>query len=232
MDSTDVLLLSRRLRKAGSLIFPISIPGHDLTPFSADTKRIGSAFRRSEWGVPHLGRLPHVTEGRKTIETHRVNEQIRIAQVRVVNHLGEMVGVVPTVDALRLAYDAGMDLVEVAPTERPPVCRIMDYGKFKYEQKRKLHKNNKVHQVELKEIRLRPKIGDHDIDFKTKHAREFLTEKDKVKLTVVFRGRENAHQDLGRDVLMGMIAKLEDIAKIEKAPSMEGRAITAVLAPK
>ena len=161
-----------------------------------------------------------------------MNDQIRIAQVRVVNQLGEMIGVVPTVDALRLAFDAGMDLVEVAPTERPPVCRIMDYGKFKYEQKRKLHKNNKVHQVELKEIRLRPKIGDHDIDFKTKHARDFLTEKDKVKLTVVFRGRENAHQDLGRDVLMGMIAKLEDIAKIEKAPSMEGRAITAVLAPK
>jgi translation initiation factor IF-3 len=183
-------------------------------------------------GYHSTGSLHHPSEGRKAIETHRINDQIRIAQVRVVNHLGEMVGVVPTVDALRLAFDAGMDLVEVAPTERPPVCRIMDYGKFKYEQKRKLHKNNKVHQVELKEIRLRPKIGDHDIDFKTKHAREFLTEKDKVKLTVVFRGRENAHQDLGRDVLMGMIAKLEDIAKIEKAPSMEGRAITAVLAPK
>ena len=170
--------------------------------------------------------------GRAAIETHRVNEQIRISQVRVVSHTGDMVGVIPTVDALRMAFDAGMDLVEVAPNERPPVCRILDYGKFKYEQKRKAHKNNKVHHVELKEIRLRPKIGEHDIDFKAKHAREFLTEKDKVKLTVVFRGRENAHQDLGREVLLGMIARLEDIAKIERPPMMEGRSITAVLAPK
>jgi len=152
--------------------------------------------------------------------------------VRVVNQSNDMVGVIPTVDALRMAYDAGLDLVEVAPTERPPVCRILDYGKFKYEQKKKSAKNTKTHQVQIKEIRLRPKIGEHDIDFKVKHAREFLAEKDKVKLTIQFRGRENAHHDLGREVLKSMIEKLADVAKVESPPRMEGRSIMAVLTPK
>lgn len=152
--------------------------------------------------------------------------------MRVVNQSNDMVGVIPTVDALRMAYDAGLDLVEVAPTERPPVCRILDYGKFKYEQKKKSAKNTKTHQVQIKEIRLRPKIGEHDIDFKVKHAREFLAEKDKVKLTIQFRGRENAHHDLGREVLKSMIEKLADVAKVESPPRMEGRSIMAVLTPK
>ncbi|AMV20309.1 translation initiation factor IF-3 [Planctomyces sp. SH-PL14] len=173
------------------------------------------------------------TEGEQAIETsHRINEQIRITPVRVVNQSNDMVGVIPTVDALRMAYDAGLDLVEVAPTERPPVCRILDYGKFKYEQKKKSAKNTKTHQVQIKEIRLRPKIGEHDIDFKVKHAREFLAEKDKVKLTIQFRGRENAHHDLGREVLKSMIEKLADVAKVESPPRMEGRSIMAVLTPK
>ena len=162
-----------------------------------------------------------------------MNEQIRIPQVRVVNHLGEMVGVVPTADAMRLAFDAGMDLVEVAPTERPPVCRIMDYGKFKYEQKRKAANSAKQHQVQLKEIRLRPKTGEHDIDFKVKQAREFLIHKDKVKFNVQFKGRENAHHDRGREMLASIIEQLQDVSKVEKTPSMEGgRNMTAVLSPK
>ena len=152
--------------------------------------------------------------------------------MRVVNQNNDMVGVIPTTDALRMAYDAGLDLVEVAPTERPPVCRILDYGKFKYEQKKKSAKNTKTHQVQIKEIRLRPKIGEHDIDFKVKHAREFLAEKDKVKLTIQFRGRENAHHDLGREVLKSMIEKLADVAKVESPPRMEGRSIMAVLTPR
>lgn len=173
------------------------------------------------------------TEGEQAIETsHRINEQIRITPVRVVNQNNDMVGVIPTTDALRMAYDAGLDLVEVAPTERPPVCRILDYGKFKYEQKKKSAKNTKTHQVQIKEIRLRPKIGEHDIDFKVKHAREFLAEKDKVKLTIQFRGRENAHHDLGREVLKSMIEKLADVAKVESPPRMEGRSIMAVLTPR
>jgi translation initiation factor IF-3 len=123
--------------------------------------------------------------------------------------------------------------VEVAPNERPPVCRILDYGKFKYEQKKKQQKGQKSHQVQVKEIRLRPKIGDHDIEFKKKQARQFLSEHDKVKLNIIFRGRENAHHELGREILQGMIASLEDLAKIEKPPGMEGgKSMTAVLSPK
>ena len=162
-----------------------------------------------------------------------MNEQIRIPQVRVVDQDNEMVGVIDTQEALRMAQDLGMDLVEVAPTERPPVCRIMDYGKFKYEQKKKQQKNQKQHQVQLKEIRLRPKIGDHDVEFKTKRAREFLQGRDKVKLNVMFRGRENAHHERGREILEMIIQALDDIAKVEKMPSMEGgRSMTAVLTPK
>ena len=125
--------------------------------------------------------------------THRVNEQIRISPVRVVDHEGEMLGVIPTDEARQVATEAGLDLVEVAPKERPPVCRIMDYGKFKYEQTKKRKDSQKTHQVQVKEIRLRPKTGDHDIEFKVKRARDFLSQKDKVKINVIFRGRENAH---------------------------------------
>ncbi len=151
----------------------------------------------------------------------------------MVNHEGEMLGVIETVQAMALALEAGLDLVEVAPNERPPVCRIMDYGKFKYEQKKKANKNTKVHQTQLKEIRLRPKIGDHDIEFKMKKARDFLVHRDKVKLTVMFRGRENAHHERGRDVLNSIVADLEDIAKLEKPPAMESnRSMTAILAPR
>lgn len=144
-----------------------------------------------------------------------------------------MLGILPTAEALRIAFDAGLDLVEVAPNERPPVCRILDYGKFKYEQKKKQQKSTKAHQVQVKEIRLRPKIGDHDIDFKMKQARLFLSEHDKVKLNILFRGRENAHHELGREVLQNIINSLEDVAKVEKPPGMEGgRSMTAVLSPK
>ncbi|MCG6154201.1 translation initiation factor IF-3 [Rubinisphaera sp. ICM_H10] len=148
------------------------------------------------------------------------------------NQDGEMLGVMETAEAMTLATEAGMDLVEVASEARPPVCRIMDYGKFKYEQKKKLTKNTKQHQTQLKEIRLRPKIGDHDIEFKMKKARDFLQHHDKVKLTVMFKGRENAHHDRGRDILNGIVSDLEDIAKLEKPPSMDGRMMTAILAPR
>lgn len=153
--------------------------------------------------------------------------------MRVVDQNGQMLGVIPTPDALRTAFDAGLDLVEVAPNERPPVCRIMDYGKFKYEQKKKHSSASKPHQVQLKEIRLRPKTGDHDIDFKVKQARDFLVHKDKVKLNVIFKGRENAHHDRGREMLAEIITALQDVSKIEKPPGLEGgRNMTAVLAPK
>ncbi len=162
-----------------------------------------------------------------------MNEQIRISPVRVINYDGEKLGIIDTTEAKSLAMEAGLDLVEVAPKENPPVCRIMDYGKFKYEQKKRLSKNTKVHQTQLKEIRLRPKIGEHDIDFKMKKARDFLAHNDKVKLNVMFRGRENAHHERGREILENMIASLEDISKVEKPPGMEsGRSMSAILAPK
>ena len=144
-----------------------------------------------------------------------------------------MLGVIPTEEAQNLATEAGLDLVEVASSERPPVCRIMDYGKFKYEQKKKLNKNQKQHQVQVKEIRLRPKTGEHDIEFKVKRARQFLEHQDKVKVNVQFRGRENAHRDRGRELLEQIMESLDDIAKVEKAPSMESsRNMTMVLSPR
>ena len=144
-----------------------------------------------------------------------------------------MLGIIPTADALKKATEAGMDLVEVAPNERPPVCRIMDYGKFKYEQTKKKKDAQKTHQVQVKEIRLRPKTGDHDIEFKVKRARTFLSQKDKVKINVIFRGRENAHHNRGREMLEEIIESLEDVAKVEKAPGMEsGRQMSMILAPK
>jgi translation initiation factor IF-3 len=169
-----------------------------------------------------------------TIDTsHRVNELIRISPIRVVDQDGNMVGVIPTIEALQLATEAGMDLVEVAPTVRPPVCRIMDYGKFKYEQNKRKKDNSKQHQVQLKEIRLRPKTGEHDVDFKVKRARTFLEHKDKVKINVIFRGRENAHHERGLEMLREFREALEDIAKVEKNASMDsGRQMSMILAPK
>jgi len=161
----------------------------------------------------------------------RVNEQIRISPVRVINSEGVMLGVMPTGKALELAREAGQDLVEVAANERPPVCKIMDYGKFKYEQKKRATKQ-KTHQVQVKEIRVRPKTGDHDIEVKVKRAREFLEHKDKVLVNVLFRGRELAHIDEGRRVMNEVLQLLEDVAKLEKPPSMEGKRMTAIVAPR
>lgn len=161
----------------------------------------------------------------------RINEQIRITPVRVINAEGEMLGVMPTGKALELARESGLDLVEVGATERPPVCKVMDYGKFKYTQKKRAHKQ-KQHQVQVKEIRVRPKTGDHDIEVKVKRAREFLEHKDKVLVNVLFRGRELAHIDEGRKVMDEVLQALEDVAKVEKNPSMEGKRMTAIVAPR
>jgi translation initiation factor IF-3 len=140
-------------------------------------------------------------------------------------------GVIPTEQALAAAREADLDLVEVAPNERPPVCRIMDFGKFKYQQKKK-HGKSHSHQSKIKEIRFRPKTGEHDIEFKLNQARGFLTHKDKVILSVVFRGREIAHIDEGRRMIDNIIKSLEDIAKVESHPQQQGKRITSVLVPK
>jgi translation initiation factor IF-3 len=138
---------------------------------------------------------------------------------------------VPTDDALSLARNSGLDLVEVAPNEKPPVCRIMDFGKFKYQQKKKHHKTH-VHHTKIKEIRLRPKTGDHDIEFKVAQARGFLLHKDKVVVSVVFRGREMAHIEEGQRVMKQIVEKLEDVSKMEAPPQQAGRRLTCTLSPK
>ena len=132
---------------------------------------------------------------------------------------------------MSIARDNEMDLVEVAPNERPPVCRIMDFGKFKYQLNKK-HSKNQAHQQKIKEIRVRPKTDEHDIEVKVKHARDFLTHKDKVVVSVVFRGRELAHIEEGRKVVNHVIDSLADIGKLESPPSQQGKRIVAVLAPK
>ena len=158
----------------------------------------------------------------------RINEQIRISPLRVVDENGQQLGIITREAALTAARAAGLDLVEVAPLERPPVCRIMDFGKFKYEQKKKTAKQ-KTHRIQTKEIRVHPKTGEHDIMVKVNHAREFLQHKDKVLVKVEFRGREIAHVDMGRAVMETILKALEDVAKIEKPPGMEGKRLTALL---
>ena len=161
----------------------------------------------------------------------RINEQIRISPVRLIGANGEQLGIVPTSQAMELAREAQQDLVEVAATDRPPVCKIMDYGKYRYQQSRKTTKT-KVHQQKVKEMRVRPKTGEHDIDTKLNQARKFLEHKDKVLLKVLFRGRELQHIEEGQRIMASMLEKLVDCAKVEKAPSMEGKSMTAMLAPK
>ena len=161
----------------------------------------------------------------------RINEQIRVSPVRVIGDDGTQLGILTTDEALKAARKVNLDLVEVAPTERPPVCRIMDFGKFKYQQKKRQHKSH-THQIKIKEIRVRPKTGEHDIGVKVNRARDFLVHKDKVIVTVTFRGREMAHIEEGRRVIDGIIASLEDVSKVEAAPVHHGRRMIATLAPK
>lgn len=172
-----------------------------------------------------FGPKPQVQQG------PRINEQIRISPLRVIDDAGNMLGVITRDQALEAARSRDLDLVEVAPLERPPVCKIMDFGKFKYEQTKKARKQ-KQHQQQLKEIRFRPQVGDHDLEVKLKHAREILAEKDKVLLVVQFKGRENAHTEMGVEKLKNVVELLTDCSKIEQHPRREGRRVIAVLAPK
>ena len=146
---------------------------------------------------------------------------------------GEQAGILPIERAMEMAEEQGLDLVEVAPLARPPVCRIMDYGKFKYEEQRQAREARKrQHHVQIKEVKMRPGIEDHDFDFKTRHARRFLEEGNKVKLTMMFRGRQMARPDMGKAVLDRVAEALADVGKIEFDAKLEGRNMTMVLAPK
>jgi translation initiation factor IF-3 len=199
----------------------------------AGVRRLGPSEIATTHFFFHKEYLPIIERHSSAQDRHqqRINDQIRISPIRLIGAAGEQLGIVPTAQAQDMAREAQLDLVEVAPLERPPVCRIMDYGKFRYQQSRKGNKS-KPHQQKLKEIRVRPKTGDHDVLTKVNQARKFLEHKDKVLVNVLFRGREVQHIDEGRRIIIGILEKLADVAKVEKTPSMEGRRMTAMLAPK
>lgn len=163
----------------------------------------------------------------------RINEQIRVREVRLIDDEGNQKGIVPTLEALKMAKERELDLVEVAPTANPPVCKILDFGKYRFEQEKKLRdskKNQKV--LKLKEIRMQPKIGSGDLDTKAKHVQEFLDAGDKVKVTIRFRGRELAHTELGYDVLKEVTNRLTSAYVIEKPATMEGKFMSMTLSAK
>jgi translation initiation factor IF-3 len=162
----------------------------------------------------------------------RVNRAIRVPEVRVVNEDGQQLGVMPTDAARDIAARIGLDLVEISPNGQPPVCKIMDYGRYKYELKKKAAvSKSKAHAAILKEVKLRPRTDDHDLDFKLKNARRFLIEGDKVKVTLMFRGREIVHTELGRVQMDKVKDLLADIAAVENPPRMEGRFLSMILVP-
>ena len=163
----------------------------------------------------------------------RVNEMIRVREIRLIDDEGNQMGIVPTMEALRMAKDKGLDLVEVSPNANPPVCKILDFGKYRFEQEKKLRdskKNQKV--LKLKEIRMQPKIGAGDLDTKAKHVQEFLDDGAKVKVTIRFRGRELAHTDLGYGVLQEVLKRLTSEYVVEKSPAMDGKTMSMTISVK
>lgn len=162
-----------------------------------------------------------------------MNQGIRAREVRVIDPDGNQLGILAIREALAAASEFGLDLVEVSPTAKPPVCKIMDYGRFKYEQTKKQHEAKKKQSTfQLKEIKVRPKTGEHDLETKLGHIRKFLERKDKVKVTVMFRGREIALSDKGREVLEQIATAMAELAIVEQYPKFEGRTMIMILAPK
>ena len=163
----------------------------------------------------------------------RINEQIRVREVRLIRDEGEKQGVMTTLEALEIAREQGLDLVEVAPQANPPVVKVLNYGKFKFENEKKVRDSKKKQKLlKMKEIRMQPKIDDHDLDFKSRHIKEFLADGNKVKVTIRFRGRELAHTELGYDVLKDVLTRIEGSYNMDKPPAMEGRFMSMVLSPK
>lgn len=165
-------------------------------------------------------------------EKTRVNRRIRVPRVLLIDEQNNKLGEFMTQDALALAQDRGLDLIEVAPNARPPVCKLGDWGKMKYDRKKKdAEARKKQHQVQLKELKVRPKTDDHDMDVKIKKARQFLEEGNKVKVSVWFRGREHAHHDIGADQCMRLADAVSDVGRVELPPRMDGRRMSMILAP-
>ena len=199
---------------------------------SRNTPSLGSSL--SALIAPPSGRItshPSTTGGPISIDP-RINERIRVPEVRLVGPAGEQVGIVRIEDALRMAFEADLDLVEVAPEAKPPVCKLMDFGKFKYESavKAREARKNQVNTV-IKEMKLRPKIDQHDYETKKNHVERFLGQGDKVKITIMFRGREQSRPELGYKLLQKLAADIGDLAVVESAPVQDGRNMTMVLAP-
>ncbi len=162
----------------------------------------------------------------------RTNEAIRVREVRLIGSEGEQLGIVPTLEALQMAREQEVDLVEVAPQAKPPVCKLLDYGKFKFEQEKNARESRKKQKLlKLKEVRMQPKIESHDLEFKTKHIKDFLEQGSKVKVTIRFRGRELAHTELGRDVLEKILEMLDTPYNVDRRPAMEGRFMSMILSP-
>jgi translation initiation factor IF-3 len=161
-----------------------------------------------------------------------LNERIRVPQVRLIDEKGEQVGVIATQEALQMARDRGLDLMEVSPNSQPPVCKICDYGKFKYEKKKKeqIAKKKQTH-VKVKEVQLRPQTEEHDLEYKFKNVRQFLEDGDKAKITMVFRGREITYVDQGFKVMRQIMERLKDVGLVESAPKLEGKKLMMVIAP-
>jgi len=166
----------------------------------------------------------------------RINDKILSKEVRVINLQGEQLGIFPIAEALNIAREASRDLVEVSPTTSPPVCRIMDYGKFKYEQSKKTYQAKKKKHVprvtHIKEIKVRPKTEEHDLQFKIRHIKKFLTQGDKAKITLIFRGREITHPERGKEVMDRIAEEIEDVGIVENPAKLEGRNMIMLLAPK
>ena len=162
----------------------------------------------------------------------RVNRGIRAKEVRVIDPEGKQLGILPLAEALRAAVNFELDLVEVSPKSEPPVCRIMDYGKFKYQQSKKAHEAKKKQAVvHIKEVKMRPKTEEHDFQFKLRHIERFLKEGNKTKVTIVFRGREMTHLDLGKNMLIRITEGTKEWGRVEQAPKLEGRNFTMILTP-
>ena len=163
----------------------------------------------------------------------RINDMIRVREVRLIDDEGNQKGIVPTLEALKMAKEKDLDLVEVSPNANPPVCKIPDFGKYRFEQEKKLRESKKNQKVlKLKEIRMQPKIGSGDLDTKAKHVQEFLDEGSKVKVTIRFRGRELAHTELGYDVLQEVLKRLTSAYVVEKAPAMDGKTMSMTISAK
>jgi translation initiation factor IF-3 len=187
-------------------------------------------------GLPLPGPPPTFFQERKEVTAHdyRINARIRVPQVRLIDEEGEQIGIIDTTEAMQKADEAGLDLVEVAPNSRPPVCRIMDFGKFKYQQQKKEQKSKtgKAKASHLKEIRVRPAIDKHDLEYRLANARKFLSQGHKVQVVCIFRGRQMRHPEHGAEVMRQVAEALEDVSKVESPARMMGRRMTMLLTHK